>query len=117
MAFFYTNSIQNNSINYKFNEDKILDEIKKYVDATYGEHYSTEKFQTTEIIEQLGDGIGFTRGNMIKYLTRLGKKDGWNRKDLLKVMHYGILLLHFSENKEKQNYTLGPITLKDMNEK
>ena len=30
---------------YKYNEDKLLQELKQYIDATYGEHYSRDKFQ------------------------------------------------------------------------
>ena len=28
------------SINYKYNEDKALAELSKYIDSTYDEHYS-----------------------------------------------------------------------------
>ena len=41
-----------------------------------------------------GHGDGFCIGNIIKYAQRYGKKDGYNRKDLLKVLHYGIMALH-----------------------
>lgn len=105
-------------MNYKFNEDKILEELKSYVDLTYGQHYAAEKFQTLEVIEAAGNKpmlvndcntnmvvVGFCYGNMIKYLQRLGNKKGWNRDDLLKVMHYGILLLHFSRNLESDYST------------
>ena len=37
-------------VNYKYNEDKALSELKKYIDATYDEHYSKNKFQATEFI-------------------------------------------------------------------
>jgi len=39
-------------INYKFYEDRILNELKAYIDATYGEHYSHTKFMVkrTDII-------------------------------------------------------------------
>ena len=37
-------------INYKFNEKNYLEEIQSYVDATYGSHYSQNKFQTTEVV-------------------------------------------------------------------
>ena len=32
-------------IEYKYNEDNLLNELKEYVDNTYGEHYSFNKFQ------------------------------------------------------------------------
>ena len=75
-------------------EDRILKELKEYVDATYGEHYSQNKFQATEFIMDSGHGEGFCIGNIMKYAQRYGKKDGYNRKDLLKVLHYAIMALH-----------------------
>ncbi len=81
-------------INYKYSEDRILKELKEYVDATYGEHYSHNKFQASEFIIDAGHGDGFCIGNIMKYAQRYGKKDGYNRKDLLKVIHYGIMALH-----------------------
>jgi hypothetical protein len=81
-------------INYKYSEDRILKEIKEYIDATYGEHYSQNKFQATEFIMDSGHGEGFCIGNIIKYAQRYGKKDGHNRKDLMKVLHYAIMSIH-----------------------
>ena len=37
-------------IDYRYNEDKLLEEIKQYIDSTYGQHYSQNKFQATEFI-------------------------------------------------------------------
>jgi len=81
-------------IDYKYSEDIILQELKKYIDATYSEHYSINKFQATEFIMDSGHGEGFCIGNIMKYVQRYGKKDGYNRKDLLKVLHYTIMALH-----------------------
>jgi hypothetical protein len=81
-------------IEYKYSEDRILKEIKEYIDATYGEHYSQNKFQATEFIVDSGHGEGFCIGNIMKYAQRYGKKDGYNRKDLLKVLHYAIMAIH-----------------------
>ena len=81
-------------IDYKYNEERILKEIKEYVDATYGEHYSQNKFQATEFIMDSGHGEGFCIGNIMKYAQRYGKKDGHNRKDLMKVLHYAIMAVH-----------------------
>ena len=81
-------------IEYKYSEERILKEIKEYIDATYGEHYSQNKFQATEFIMDSGHGEGFCIGNIMKYAQRYGKKDGHNRKDLLKVLHYAIMSIH-----------------------
>ena len=79
---------------YKYNEDKILEELKSYIDGTYGQHYSQNKFQATEFIMDSGHGEGFCIGNIMKYAQRYGKKNGKDRSDLLKVVHYGIMALH-----------------------
>ena len=83
-------------MNYKYSEDKILKELKTYIDKTYGEHYSKNKFQSTEFIIDSGHGEGFCIGNILKYAQRYGKKGSKEdaRNDLLKVLHYGIIALH-----------------------
>ena len=81
-------------IDYKYSEERILKEIKEYVDTTYGEHYSQNKFQATEFIMDSGHGEGFCIGNIMKYAQRYGNKDGHNRKDLMKVLHYAIMAVH-----------------------
>ena len=81
-------------IDYKYNEGELIQELQEYVDATYGEHYSLNKFQATEFIIDAGHGDGFCIGNVMKYAQRYGKKDGYNRKDLLKVLHYALIQLY-----------------------
>jgi len=85
-------------IEYAFNEDVLLDEMQEYIDETYGAHYSQNQYQSTEIIEDMGHGMGFALGNVIKYCQRYGKKDGYNRDDLKKVIHYGIIALAMHDN-------------------
>ena len=71
---------------------------QKYIDSTYDEHYSKNKFQATEFIIDGGHGEGFCIGNIMKYAQRYGKKNGGkNRSDLLKVIHYGIIALYINE--------------------
>jgi hypothetical protein len=84
-------------IEYKYNEDRLLKEIKEYIDGTYDEHYSQNKFQATEFILDSGHGDGFCIGNIMKYAQRYGKKEGYNKKDLLKVIHYAIIALYNHE--------------------
>ena len=83
-------------IDYKYGEDKTLVELSKYIDSTYDEHYSKNKFQATEFIIDGGHGEGFCIGNIMKYAQRYGKKNGKDRRDLLKVIHYGIIALHIN---------------------
>ena len=87
--------------NYKYDEDKFLKELKTYVDKTYNQHYSKNKFQATEFIIDSGHGEGFCIGNILKYAQRYGKKNGKNRADLLKVIHYGIIALHLNDGESE----------------
>ena len=82
---------------YKYDEPRILKELEAYIEATYGEHYSQNKFQATEFIIDCGHGEGFTIGNVMKYAQRYGKKGGRNRKDLLKVIHYAIMMVYIHD--------------------
>ena len=95
-------STEENSIDYKYQEDRILKELAEYIDNTYDQHYSQNKFQATEFILDSGHGEGFCIGNILKYAQRYGKKGTREdaRKDLLKVIHYGIIALH-NHDKEK----------------
>ena len=79
---------------YKYNEGKLIEELKEYVDQTYGEHYSQNQFQATEFIIDGGHGEGFCIGNIMKYAQRYGKKEGKNRKDIMKVLHYALIALY-----------------------
>jgi hypothetical protein len=81
-------------INYKFKEDITLDELKKYIDQTYDQHYANGKYQATDMIIDSGHGEGFCLGNIMKYAMRYGKKDGRQRSDLLKIIHYAIIALY-----------------------
>ena len=79
----------------------MLEELKDYIDKTYSEHYSQNKFQATEFIIDSGHGLGFCIGNVVKYAQRYGKKDGYNRKDLLKVIHYAIIALSIKTHDQR----------------
>ena len=78
---------------YKFRENEILEDIKNYIDETYSSHYSKSEKQATEHIVDQGHGTGFCMGNILKYAQRYGKKEGRNKKDLLKVIHYAVIQL------------------------
>ena len=90
-------------VEYKFSEDRLLDDLKAYIDSTYDAHYSKSKFQATEFIFDSGHGMGFCIGNVLKYAQRYGRKDGYNRKDLQKVLHYAIMALHVHDIEKKES--------------
>jgi hypothetical protein len=83
---------------WKYEEDKTMKEVEEYLVSTYKSHYTSEqsKTQTLDLIESIGDAEPFTRSNAIKYLSRFGKKNGKSKVDILKAIHYCILLYHFA---------------------
>ena len=87
-------------IEYKYNEGELIEQLAEYVDSTYGEHYSTNQFQATEFIIDGGHGKGFCIGNIMKYAQRYGKKQGYNRKDLMKVLHYALIALNVHDREQ-----------------
>jgi hypothetical protein len=88
---------------YKYNEDVLIQNLKEYVDSTYSQHYSQNKYQATEFIIDSGHGEGFCLGNILKYTQRYGKKKGKNRDDLMKVLHYALIALHVHDLEESKN--------------
>ena len=95
------------NIDYKFSEDKLINDIKEYIDNTYNQHYAKTKFQATEFIVDGGHGEVFCIGNILKYAQRYGKKEGYNKNDLLKVIHYALIALHVHDlnNERSENET------------
>ena len=82
---------------FKYEEDAILKQAEDYIAKTYELHYTGDKgTQTLDLIESIGVAEAFCRSNAIKYLSRFGKKDGKNEKDILKAIHYCTLLHHFA---------------------
>jgi len=92
------------SINYRYSEDRLLADIRSYIDGTYAGHYSRNQFQATEFIIDCGHGTGFTLGNVMKYAQRYGKKQGFNRHDLLKIIHYAIIALHIHDKEHEPHH-------------
>lgn len=95
-------------IDYKYNEDKLLVDLKTYIDKTYDQHYAQGKYQATDVIVDDGHGEGFCLGNMMKYTKRYGKKGtpaDW-RKDLMKVLHYAIIMLDVHDQNHKSTLEL-----------
>ena len=91
---------------FKYNEDEILKELTDYISGTYNQHYSAgdDKIQTLDLIEACGDGEAFCRSNILKYASRYDKK-GTARRDIMKILHYAVLLLHFNDkNAQRETY-------------
>ena len=93
------------TIKYRYNEGDLLEQITEYVNSTYDEHYSQNKFQATEFIIDGGHGVGFTIGNIMKYAQRYGHKgtpEDW-RKDLMKVIHYAIIAMYTHDKETEES--------------
>ena len=90
----------------KYSEDAIIKELKDYITRTYQQHYSagSDKIQTLDLIEACGDGEAFCRSNILKYASRYDKK-GTARRDIMKILHYAVLLMHFNDkNANRETY-------------
>jgi len=86
----------------KYNEEVILKEIYDYVMSTYQGHYVGKgEIQTFDVWDTLGIASELCQGTALKYIMRLGKKEGYNKKDILKAIHYLILLVYFLEKNGK----------------
>ena len=83
--------------NRKYKEDESIKALQDYISTTYGGHYTSDNnnVQTLDLIESVGDAEAFCRSNAIKYLSRYDKK-GQAKRDILKALHYTLLLYHFS---------------------
>ena len=81
----------------KYEEDKGIKDLQDYVTSTYNGHYTSKgsNVQSIDLIESVGDAESFCRSNAIKYLSRYDKK-GQAKRDILKAMHYCLLLYYFS---------------------
>ena len=85
---------------FKYHEKEILKDIEDYVSRTYQGHYTgnSHEFRNVQTLDLMAAkelASGFCQANILKYGSRYGNKDGKNTKDLMKVIHYAMLLLHF----------------------
>ena len=105
-------------IDYKFKENIIVNDVMDYVNKTYDSHYAkTKNYQATEIIIDQGHGTGFCMGNILKYAQRYGKKEGRNKNDLMKVIHYAIIQLSQDHYQGNQPELKSPLIEKYNNSK
>ena len=88
---------------FKYHEEEILKDSQEYVSGTYQGHYTGKSHeyrnvQTIDLMASKELAAGFCQANILKYGSRYGNKDGKNKKDLMKVIHYAMLLLHFDNH-------------------
>jgi Protein of unknwon function (DUF3310). len=100
---------------WKYNEDKILKDVEDYVTTTYHGHYCGDSvgytdIQTIDLMAAKKLAVGFCQANILKYGSRYGNKDGRNKRDLMKVIHYAMLLLHFDGHYTRKDNGLTEFT-------
>ena len=105
---------------FKYHEKEILKDIEEYVSRTYQGHYTGKSHeyrnvQTLDLMAAKELASGFCQANILKYGSRYGNKDGKNTKDLMKVIHYAMLLLHFDGHYGKPSMSTGNIDQIDHN--
>ena len=85
------------SVYKKYQEEKGIKDLQDYIASTYSGHYTSQNnnVQTLDLIQSVGDAESFCRSNAIKYLSRYDKR-GQAKRDILKAMHYCLLLYYFS---------------------
>ena len=88
---------------YKYSEDSYIQDIQNYVDSTYGQHYVNDGIQVVDVWQARGTLDTTAADTAIKYIMRYGKKDGKNRKDLLKAVHYIMLMMYADDNTMEKN--------------
>ena len=90
----------------KYGEDRGIKDLKDYVSSTYSGHYTSQNnnVQTLDLIQSVGDAESFCRSNAIKYLSMYYKK-GQAKRDILKAMHYCLLLYYFSGHANENDET------------
>lgn len=99
----------NNNGRWKYDEDVIISDITDYVGGTYRSHYTGaangfKEIQTIDLMAAKGLASSFCQANILKYGSRYGAKDGKSKRDLLKVIHYAMLLLHFDNHYKESDY-------------
>lgn len=79
-----------------------LNDANAYIHDTFKEHYSSENgLQLVDFFHSNGDGMAYARTSAMRYIARYGKKEGFNKKDLMKAIHCVIMLYYFSKDEEK----------------
>lgn len=85
---------------WNYDELDNLKRVRDYIESTYSSHYvggNNDGIQIQDLLNSIGVAEKFCQGNAMKYIARYGRKKGKNPIDLLKAIHYILLLMHFSK--------------------
>jgi hypothetical protein len=87
---------------FRFDEDVNFKKILDYIEGTYNEHYghnvNGRNIQVIDMWEGLGSLGTTSRDSALKYISRYGRKNGFNEKDLFKAVHYILLMMYSAKN-------------------
>jgi hypothetical protein len=94
---------------FKYSEDKTLKLLEEYVASTYSQHYTSAddpaRIQVFDLWDSFGTLQTTCRDTAIKYLSRYGKKEGKNSKDLLKAIHYILIMIYIHNRDQAKSST------------
>ena len=88
---------------WKYDEMDNLENVKDYIEKTYSSHYvgkDNDGVQIQDLLNSIGVAEKFCQGNAMTYIARYGRKNGKNKLDLLKAIHYVLLLMYFSKTND-----------------
>jgi len=87
----------------KYKEDLVVKDLMKHIEQTYKTHYTTESgLQALDMWTALGSFGTSCRDAAIKYLFRFGKKNGSQKEDLLKAMHFIMYMYQYEFLKDSK---------------
>lgn len=81
---------------------QLLKTVETYILNTYGAHYAADggSVQVIDLWDNIGIAQSAFQADLIKYSSRYGKKESKNPKDLMKILHYALLLYYFDHIKD-----------------
>jgi hypothetical protein len=88
-------------MNYKYDEENFVKDLMEHVNSTYVDHYSGN-IQPVEFIMSNAETLDYLKGNIIKYVHRYGKKEGYNKKDLYKAIHFIMMMAMYADKVSKK---------------
>jgi hypothetical protein len=93
----------------KYKELEMMSEVLSHIKATYGQHYCdpTTNFQVFDLLlnmkfDDTPTMREYARACAIKYLSRYGRKGGYNRVDMYKAVHYCLMLMFVTLPEEQR---------------
>ena len=95
--------MNNDPNRYKYDEDAILKELTDYISGTYNQHYSAgdDKIQTLDLIEAVVM-VKHSADPISSSMPLAYDKKGTARRDIMKILHYAVLLMHFNDKNAKR---------------